>query len=243
MQSTPDDADADACKTLESRLCKGVGADGACALAKDQIAHFSLARCRAMLGRYTQVAAELSDLAAGTRELTAKDQRLPHSEAPSLGPADAALTLVEFADFESADCGRAAPMARMLANLFPGRVRFVFRQYPSSKRPAPHLAAEASLAAHTQGRFWEYHDVLFANPHDLGRAALERYAAAIGLDMAAFRHALDAHLYAADVNADVALGHRVQALETPALYANGKPVSMPYGVAELTKLVESFRGR
>jgi hypothetical protein len=122
-----------------------------------------------------------------------------------------ARTLVEFSDFQSADCGRAAPMARMLRELFPDRVRFVFRQYPSTRHPDAHLAAEASLAAHAQGKFWEHHDVLFANPHDLRRPALERYAAEIGLDLAAFRHALDARLFAEDVDADIALGHSVQA--------------------------------
>jgi protein-disulfide isomerase len=192
-----------------------------------------------MLGRYSQVAVELGQLDTCTRVLTAKSQTLLHGEAPVLGSPDAPLTLVEFSDFQSADCGRASPMARMLQNLYPDRVRVVFRQYPSSKHPDAHLAAEASLAAHAQGKFWAYHDVLFANPHDLGRSALERYASDVGLDLAAFRHALDTHAFAADVDADIALGHSVQALELPSVYANGKRVSVPYGVTELSALVDS----
>ena len=97
----------------------------------------------------------------------------------------------------------------------------------------------APRAGDAQGKFWEYHDMLFANPQDLARPALERYAAEVGLNMPAFRHALDARLYAEDVDADVALGHSVQALARPSLYANGKPASIPYGITELTKVVET----
>jgi protein-disulfide isomerase len=232
-------APANACKTLQERLCGDLAStENACVLAKHKMAEFTTARCRAMLERYPRVVDELADLASGTRALTATEQRLPHLDAPSIGPPHAELTLVEFADFQAADCGRAAPMAHMLQALFPDRVRLVFRQYPSRKDPDAHLAAEASLAAQAQGKFWEYHDVLFANPHDLRRPALERYAGDVGLDMVAFRRALDARLYAADVDADVALGRAVQALSVPSLYANGEPVPVPYGVAELRTLVE-----
>jgi protein-disulfide isomerase len=230
----------DTCETLRLRLCGEFSeTSSACTLAGRETVSFSAARCEAMLGNFAQIALELRELDAGTRELTAPEQRSLHGEAPLLGPRDAELTLVVFSDFQSQDCGRASPMARTVSNLYPQRVRVVFRQYPSPKHPDAHLAAEASLAAHTQGKFWSYHDVLFANPHDLGRAALERYASAVGLDLTAFRHALDKHLFAADVDADIALGHRVQALERPSVYANGRAVSVPYGVTELSKLIET----
>lgn len=134
-------------------------------------------------------------------------------------------------------------MARIVTNLYPERVRVVFRQYPSPTHPDAHLAAEASLAAHAQGKFWPYHDLLFANPQALERAALERYASEVGLDLAAFRDALDSRRFAADVDADVALGHKVQALERPSVYANGKRVNVPYGVSELSTLVETTLAR
>jgi protein-disulfide isomerase len=228
------------CQALKLRLCREFAeTSSACALAARETGGFSAARCESMLGRYAQVALELRQLDAGTRELTAQQQRSLHGEAPLLGPPDAEITLVEFADFQSADCARASPMARIATNLYPGRVRVVFRQYPSSKHPDAHLAAEASLAAHAQGKFWSFHDLLFANPQDLSRAALERYASELGLDLTAFRHDLDTRRFAADVDADVELGHKVQALDRPSVYANGKPVSVPYGVAELSKLVET----
>jgi hypothetical protein len=235
-------APPNACDTLELRLCAELGAmSSACALARRETRRFSMARCRSMLGSYAQVAFELRELDVGTRELTAREQHTLHGEAPQLGPPDAELTLVVFSDFQSGDCARAAPMASAVANLYPARVRVVFRQYPSPKHPDAHLAAEASLAAHAQGKFWPYHDVLFANPQDLQRAALERYAAAVGLDLTAFRHDLDTRRFAADVDADVELGHQVQALERPSVYANGQAVTVPYGVAELSKLIDRTR--
>jgi protein-disulfide isomerase len=229
-----------ACDTLELRLCGELGeTSSACALARRQTRNFSTARCESMLGRYAQVAFELRELDVGTRELTAQDQRTPHGEAPQLGPPDAELTLVVFSDFQSGDCARAAPMPSVVSNLYPARVRVVFRQYPSPKHPDAHLAAEASLAAQAQGKFWPYHDVLFANPQDLQRGALERYASDVGLDLAAFRHDLDTRRFAADVDSDIELGHKVQALDRPSVYANGQPVTVPYGVAELSKLIDT----
>jgi protein-disulfide isomerase len=152
------------------------------------------------------------------------------------------VTFVEFADFQSDDCGRAAPMARNLHRMYPERARFEFRQFPSSQHPDAYLAAEASLAANAQGKFWEFHDVLFANPHDLSREALERYAASVGMDVKAFRHALDTRQFADDVNADVALGRHMRVREVPSVFVNGEPADVPYGDAELTQLVQAALG-
>jgi hypothetical protein len=231
-------AEPSGCRTLGDRLCKDAGSGtSACRLAREELARASDAHCAGMLTRHADVLDELQALDDGVRRLSASEQRTVHGTAPSVGSPTAPLTLVEFCDFESPDCGRASPMANAIANLYGDRVRLVFRQYPSSKRPATRLAAEASLAAHAQGKFWEYHDVLFSNPQDASRAALERYAESIHLDMTAFRRALDAHVFAEDVTADVALGHQVQALDRPSLFANGKRVPVPYGADELGRLV------
>ena len=230
--------DAAPCERLNTRLCRDFSErTSACRLARDETAHFSDARCSEMLARYDAVKSELGGLDEGRSAVRQREQTLLHGSAPSAGPADASRLWVVFCDFESTDCGRIAPLHGMLQNLYPGRVRLVFRQYPSSKHPHAALAAEASLAANDQGKFWEYHDLLFANPHDLGRAALERYAADAGLDVARFRSALDEHTFAADVAADIALGHKLQVLQVQAVFADGAPVSTPYGVTELGQLL------
>jgi protein-disulfide isomerase len=128
-------------------------------------------------------------------------------------------------------------MAGAIKSQYGERVRLVFRQFPRPEHPHGRLAAEASLAAHAQGKFWEYHDVLFGNPHDLSRPALERYATELGLDMTAFRRALDEHRFAADIDADIELGRKAFAAPLPALYANGKRVSAVYGATELAATV------
>lgn len=231
-------AASEPCKDLGERLCRDfVNRPRACSLARDEIAHFSDARCSEMLGRYAAVEKELGDLDEGRAAMRGREQTLIHGTAPSAGPDDAGVLLVVFCDFESADCGRVSPLHSTLQNLYPGRARIVFRQYPSSKHEHARLAAEASLAANDQGKFWEYHDLLFANPHDLGRAALERYAEHVGLDVTRFRRALDEHTFAPDVAADIALGHKLQVLQIPAVFANGSPVAVPYGVTELSQIV------
>jgi hypothetical protein len=243
-RSVPAANDSEPCKLLSERLCRDfANRSSACSLGREEVAHFSDARCGEMLGRYAAVKKELGDLDEGRTALRQREQTLIHGDAPSAGPKDASLLLVVFCDFQSADCGRASPLHTTLQNLYPERARVVFRQYPASKHPDAALAAEASLAANDQGKFWEYHDLLFANPHDLGRAALERYAAQIGLDLPRFRRALDDHTFAPDVRADVALGHKLQVLEVPAVFANGAPVAVPYGVAELSQLLRRERAR
>ena len=87
------------------------------------------------------------------------------------------------------------------------------------------LAAEASLAANAQGKFWEYHDLLFANQKALERPSLESYAQQLGLDMEKFRAALDSHQFAAAIDQDKAVAQKVGATGTPASYINGVKVS------------------
>ena len=228
----------DPCAVLNSRLCTKYGESAReCKYATSETKSYDAARCSILLGRFDAVALELERLAAGAELLTAREQRLVHGEAPSVGAPDAPVTLVEFSDFECSECGRVSPLVSTIKSLYGDRIRLVFRQFPLPSHPHARLAAEASLAAHAQGKFWEYHDILFGNPHDLSRQALERYAAEIGLDMTAFRRALDDHLFAPDVDNDIALGHKVFALPVPALYANGKRVSAPYGVTELGALI------
>jgi protein-disulfide isomerase len=225
------------CPALAQRLCQrfGSGTD-VCALVRRQAARFREERCTEMLGRFDQVVTELEELKSAAQVLASADQG-GDGRVPAFGPADAKVTVVEFSDFDCFECGRASPLARAIRNLYGARVRFVFRQFPLAKHPHARLAAEASLAAHAQGKFWEYHDVLFANPQDLSRPALERYAREVGLDLRAFRRALDQGRYTADVDRDLALGRKLFLSGAPAVLVNGKRVEVPYGVEELSELL------
>lgn len=142
-----------------------------------------------------------------------------------------------FADFDSPACARGAPIATSIRNLHQGEVHLVFRQFPLSTNPDSHLAAEASLAAQAQGRFWQFYDVMFGNEITHSRAALERYAKTAGLELTAFERALDSHEFVADVEADRKLGKKLGVGQVPALFVNGKRVSFPFAEDELAQVI------
>jgi protein-disulfide isomerase len=225
------------CERLGTKLCAELGQE-ACQLEKTQIRGFTAERCTAMLGRYAEVAAEARRIEEGHRAFLDAHRPSVLADVPSFGPADARVTMVEFSDFECDDCARGSPVATHVKNQYGGTVRFVFRQFPLSIHPQARLAAEASLAAEAQGKFWEYHDILFSNQHDLSRAALERYAKVAGLRLEQFRQALDQHKFSAEVDRDLELGHRVFVAGVPAMFVNGKRVRFPYDVGALTSVID-----
>jgi len=99
------------------------------------------------------------------------------------------------------------------------------RQYPLPFHDHAQLAAEAALEAHAQGKFWQYHDVLFQNQRALERENLEQYAQQVGLNMTRFRAALDGHTHAAEIEADKRAIDRAGArIGTPTFFINGKMV-------------------
>jgi hypothetical protein len=238
--SSPDAAaDLSPCKVLHDRLCAEFGATSdECRMAEEQIRTFSADRCVAMLSRYDEMARSAARFVEGRRALFSPEQNTRHGPAPSIGIPGAPITMVLFADFDSPECARGSLIATTVRNLYQDKVRLVFRQFPLSGNQDSHLAAEASLAAHAQGKFWPYYDVMFGNEHDHSRTALVRYAKAAGLDLAAFKQALDRHEFAADVDADRDLGSKVNVSVLPALFVNGKHVRFPYGVLELAQLVD-----
>src|SRR4029077_10293626 len=93
-----------------------------------------------------------------------------------------AVTVVEFGDFECPACGQMKPMVEEALRPHGDRVRLGFRQFPLRMHPHARLAAEASLAANAQGKFWPYYDALYANQKSLEEAALVEMARQLGLD-------------------------------------------------------------
>lgn len=102
------------------------------------------------------------------------------------------------------------------------QIRFVFKNSPLPFHEHARLAAKASLVANEQGKFWEYHDALYAHQRDLGRASLERYAEDLGLDLRRFRAALDDARPDAVVEADITEAHRLELEGTPSFFVNGR---------------------
>ncbi len=144
------------------------------------------------------------------------------SDSPSFGPKLAKVTIVEWSDFECPFCSRVGPTLTKIKEAYGKDVRVVFRHQPLSFHPNAKIAAEASMAAHEQGKFWEFHDKLFANQRALDRASLEKYAQELGLNVGKFKQALDSGKFRAKVEADAAAGAAVGANGTPTFFINGR---------------------
>ena len=146
------------------------------------------------------------------------------SGSPSRGPANAAVTLVEFGDFQCPPCRLMSSVVEEAWKPYESRVRFVFRQYPLDMHTFARKAAEAGLAADAQGKFFPYAHLLFAHQDALDVASLKKYAAEAGLDRAQFDRDLDSGRFAARVRRDKHDGERYGVLGTPTFFLNGVPV-------------------
>ncbi len=149
---------------------------------------------------------------------------------PSLGPADAPIQLVEFADFECPHCGMAAPVIHKTVDdpEFKPKVRFVFKNYPLPAHEHADPAARASVAAGAQGKFWEMHDQLFTHQETLANSDIEGFAKKLGLDMDKFKADWVSNETKDKVAKDKELGARIGISGTPSIYVNGRKF-MQYG--------------
>jgi protein-disulfide isomerase len=140
---------------------------------------------------------------------------------PAKGPASAPVTVVAFSDFQCPFCSRAVPTLAEIEKQYGNKVRIAFKQLPLPFHDKAHLAAQAALAANEQGKFWAYHDKLFANQQALDRPSLEKYAQELGLDVGKFKKALDTGKFKDQVDAEAKEGAAVGATGTPTFFING----------------------
>jgi protein-disulfide isomerase len=153
------------------------------------------------------------------------------SSDPSLGRASAPVTLIEFSDFQCPFCQRVAPTLKKVRETYGDKVRIVWKDFPLTQiHPQAFKAGEAAHCAGDQGKYWEYHDRLFANQQQLQPEELKQHAAALGLDAAAFNACLDSSKYGERVRDGVAQGSRLGVNSTPTIYINGRMLSgaQPY---------------
>ncbi len=148
------------------------------------------------------------------------------------GSADAALTIIEYSDFQCPYCARAEPTVKKIKETYGNAVSIEYRQFPLDFHENARAAAEASECAREQGKFWEYHDVLFANQASLSVANYKEWAADMGLDTAQFNSCLDSGKYAGVVNEDIQAGVRAGVSGTPTFFVNGQKIvgAQPFSV-------------
>ena len=140
----------------------------------------------------------------------------------TIGPATAAVTLVEYGDYECPFCGMAHPTVTAILHRMKGQIRFVFRHFPlSSIHPHAQLAAEAAEASGAQGKFWPMHDTLFTHQNALDAPHLIGYASALGLDDARVATELRDHVWTERVREDFLSGVRSGVNGTPTFFING----------------------
>ncbi len=141
---------------------------------------------------------------------------------PVKGGKQPKVTIIEFSEFQCPFCGRVGPTLKQIMDTYKDDVQVAFKHMPLPFHPNALPAAQAAMAAHEQGKFWEMHDKLFANQQNLDRPSLEKYAQEISLDMGKFKAALDSGKFKSAIEADAKYGQSFGATGTPSFFVNGR---------------------
>lgn len=144
---------------------------------------------------------------------------------PELGAKDAPITIVEFSDFQCPFCGRAEPTLKQVREKYGDKVRVIYMDFPLGIHDHALDAASAGRCAGEQGKFWQFHDAMFADQTKLTPADLKANAKKLGLDTAKFNDCLDKGKYKAEIESDLAQGKDLGIDGTPAFFINGRPLT------------------
>jgi protein-disulfide isomerase len=167
-----------------------------------------------------------------------KEYSIDVKGAPTLGPKDAKIEIVEFSDFQCPFCSRVWPTLQQVRDEYPEQVRIVFKHLPlriHPNAPAAHAAAEA---AHRQGKFWEMHDAIFANPRELSPERYEQYATEMGIDLEQFKTDVASASVKARVDADQSEAAKLGVSGTPSFFINGRYLSGAQPFEEFKKRID-----
>lgn len=150
---------------------------------------------------------------------------VPVDDDPYLGPENAAITLIEFSDYECPFCTRwHSEVFEPLMEKYPDQVRFVYRDFPLPSHPNAIPAAEAANCAQEQGAFWEFHNQLFQTGQGLNASLYQDIASGLGLDMEQFKQCVEKRTYQAEVDADFQYAANLGVSSTPTFFLNGIPI-------------------
>jgi protein-disulfide isomerase len=154
-----------------------------------------------------------------------KVYELPVGNSPIRGPENAAVTIVEFSDYQCPFCARSEPLIKDVLKAYPDKVRFVYKNLPLVSIHSNAMgAAQAAVAAGKQGKYWEMHDLLFANQRALQPDKLKEYAQQLGLDVAKFEADMNSSEVKSAISDDMSLSRKVGVRGTPTIFVNGKLV-------------------
>jgi protein-disulfide isomerase len=147
-------------------------------------------------------------------------------DAPFKGPVDAPITIVEFSDFQCSYCKRVLNVLNEVLERYPDKVKLAFRDFPIVNiHPHAQKAAEAAHCAAEQGKFWEFHDLLFEKQDAIPTANFVDHAKALGLEVTTFQACVDARKHQEKVERNYAAGVKAGVSGTPAFFINGRLLS------------------
>lgn len=164
------------------------------------------------------------------------------------GALDAKVTIVEFSDLQCPACKNAQPDLNRVYDTYKDKIKFIYRDFPlTTIHKYAQRAAEASEFASEQGKFWEFHDLMFSKQEEWAGASdqdkfdelLTGYAKSLGLDDKKMFEALNNKTYAARVQSDVDDGFKVGINSTPTFFVNGEETK-GYGFDEFKRLIEKY---
>lgn len=199
------------------------------------------------------IAIALPQLRSVDNIITVTPAALPQADGLSVGDPNAPVTIDVFEDFQCPACQFFTESIETLVieNLVAtGRARYVFHNYPfldgngAGSNGESDQAANASMCANEQGKFWEMHSILYANLEGENRGAfsdrrLQAMAESIGLDMDAFNACFDANKYEEDIQADFDLGEQMGVSGTPTVFVSGVRVGAPGKIASYQEIEQA----
>ncbi len=161
------------------------------------------------------------------------------------GNREAKVTLIEYSDFQCPACASYQPIVKQLSEEYKDRVSFVYRNFPLRaihKNAGP--AAQSAYAASLQGKFWEYHDLLFENQTTWAeepdpKALFEEYAQRLDLDMDKFKEDLNSTSTQTFIRNQEAQGNQIGVNSTPTFFLNGARIQNPRGIDEFKALIDN----
>lgn len=140
---------------------------------------------------------------------------------PVKGPADAPVTLIEYTDFQCPFCVRGSEIVEILMQMYPGKIKLVFKNNPLKSHKQAAAAAKAALAAHSQGKFWEYHDLLFNASPELNEELFLKCARDLELDIEKFNRHRNSEEIAKQLESDIKDADDIKIDGTPEFTLNG----------------------
>jgi protein-disulfide isomerase len=160
--------------------------------------------------------------------------------APTWGKSNAAVTIVEFSDFQCPFCSRAAEIVSELKKKYGGKVKIAFKNFPLPMHKEARPASEASLCVNEQSsdKFWKFHDLLFKNQDKLDAANLEKLAKDSGANVDQFKACMSAGKFKAAVQQDLDYGEKIGVKSTPTFFVNGQLISGAVPIEQFSEIID-----